>query len=89
MPDKNVKPWDSRLMEWMSRNSDTAQSKTKPLRFWFGLAAVWAIYAVVAATTGSRDWIVWASLAAVYVFSAIARWRYRSQSRNAELDAHS
>jgi hypothetical protein len=76
--DKDVKPWDARLLAWMSRNSDTAESKTKPLRFWFGLAAVWAVYAIVAAATGSNDWFVWGALAAVYVLSALGRWRYRS-----------
>jgi hypothetical protein len=83
MPEADNKPWDARLVEWMSRGSSEARSQRRgmgPIQ-----RAIWAViggsYLIIETATGSAP--LW--LLALYVALAVVvqsrQWIYERKRR--------
>ena len=89
--DADGKPWDARLVDWMSRGSDRAPQggrRRMTPRQMLASSCVWAVFAIVTAMSSHpRGWWLWAVYAALCAAVAVLQsWRKRkgklSESRS-------
>jgi hypothetical protein len=84
MPDEDRRPWDARLVDWMSRDSQKARSSRKTTPKQRGaLLTLYAVLGILNTTTGDRHWIYWGGFIAILALIALALslWERRHRSR--------
>jgi hypothetical protein len=82
MLDNERKPWDARLVEWLSRDSQTAGGSRKSTpKERAALLAIWSVYVGLRALTGgSSPWFL-AYGAAVIFIAIVLLLRGRRRAR--------
>jgi hypothetical protein len=60
MSGEDRKPWDARLVEWMSRDSYRTDTRKSTAKGRAGLVAIWVLYATISATIRHASWLSYA-----------------------------
>jgi hypothetical protein len=85
VPEKDGKPWDARLMEWLSRDAAVARTTRKrQTRGEWAIACVFGVGYIAALLTGGswRWWVLLAIVGASYVARYGLRFVQRNRARN-------
>jgi hypothetical protein len=67
------KPWDERLIDWMSRDSYRTDTRESSARGRAGVTAIWVLYATVSAILRPASW-VWYAYSALVAVIGLSWW---------------